>query len=79
VRLNDRAKAVMRMLHDRSVGNGRVFLLNKRPRWFTKATRDADIKGVTWHTLRHTFISRLVMAGVNLRTVTELAATRQFR
>ena len=30
-------------------------------------------KDVVFHTMRHTFISRLVMAGVNLRTVQELA------
>ena len=32
----------------------------------------ADIEGVTWHTLRHTFASRLVMAGVDLKTVQDL-------
>ena len=32
----------------------------------------AKIEGVTWHTLRHTFASRLVMAGVDLKTVQEL-------
>ena len=32
----------------------------------------AGIEGVTWHTLRHTFASRLVMAGVDLKTVQEL-------
>ncbi len=74
VRLNDRAKAAMRMLHDFSAGDERVFLLNKKPRWFTKqAVRDAQLEGITWHTLRHTFVSRLVMAGVDLRTVMELA------
>lgn len=40
--------------------------------WFTTACERAEIKGVTWHTLRHTFASRLVMKGVNLKTVQEL-------
>lgn len=30
------------------------------------------LKGVGWHTLRHTFASHLVMADVNLRTIKEL-------
>src|ERR1019366_2905067 len=47
--------------------------LIKNPRkWFTTALRQAGIKGVTWHTLRHTFASRLVMAKVDLKTVQEL-------
>jgi hypothetical protein len=37
VHLNARAKAVMRMLHESSLGTGRVFFLNKEPRWFEKA------------------------------------------
>ena len=32
----------------------------------------AGIPRITWHCLRHTFASRLVMAGVDLRTVQEL-------
>jgi site-specific recombinase XerD len=32
----------------------------------------ARLDGVTWHALRHTFASRLVAAGVDLRTVQEL-------
>jgi site-specific recombinase XerD len=47
--------------------------LIKNPRkWFATALEQAKIKGVTWHTLRHTFASRLVMAGVDLKTVQEL-------
>jgi site-specific recombinase XerD len=32
----------------------------------------AGIVGANWHTLRHTFASRAVMAGVDIRTVQEL-------
>jgi site-specific recombinase XerD len=40
--------------------------------WFNAACEEAKVQGVTWHTLRHTFASRLVMAGVDLKTVQEL-------
>jgi len=39
---------------------------------FRKACATAGIKGVTPHTLRHTFASRFVMSGADLRTVQEL-------
>lgn len=41
-------------------------------KWFETAMSKAKIEGVTWHTLRHTFAARLVMAGVHLKTVQEL-------
>jgi integrase len=40
--------------------------------WFSEACEEAKIVGVTWHTIRHTFASRLVMAGVGLKTLQEL-------
>jgi integrase len=40
--------------------------------WFGSALADAKIKNYTWHCNRHTFASRLVMAGVDIRTVGEL-------
>jgi site-specific recombinase XerD len=41
------------------------------------AGRDASrLEGYTWHCDRHTFASRLVMAGVDLRTVQQLGGWR---
>ena len=39
---------------------------------YEPALKTAGIEGATWHTLRHTFASRAVMAGVDIRTVQEL-------
>jgi hypothetical protein len=39
---------------------------------YMPALERAGIKGATWHTLRHTFASRAVMGGVDIRTVQEL-------
>jgi site-specific recombinase XerD len=72
VRLNTRALTVVRALHEFGLGAGRVFILNKKPRWFADAVEDAGVMDFTWHDLRHTFASRLVMAGVDIRTVMEL-------
>jgi len=45
----------------------------KEPRrWFEPILKDAKIANFSWHCLRHTFASRLVMAGVDIRTVQEL-------
>jgi site-specific recombinase XerD len=40
--------------------------------WFEPVVKDAGIDAYTWHCNRHTFASRLVMAGVNLKAVQTL-------
>ena len=41
-------------------------------RWFEPVVKVSGLESFTWHCLRHTFASRLVMAGVDIRTVQEL-------
>lgn len=49
----------------------------RNPRnWFEHCVKRAAIPGFTWHCLRHTVASRLIMAGVDLRTVQELMGHR---
>jgi integrase len=43
---------------------------------FTRAVRAAGLKNVTFHTLRHTFASHAVMAGVDLHTLAKLLGHR---
>jgi site-specific recombinase XerD len=66
------------MAHSQSNGQPYVFLNRfgqqlKSPReWFDAVVRKAGLADFTWHCLRHTFASRLVMADVGLRAVQEL-------
>ncbi|MGC1449576.1 MAG: site-specific integrase [Candidatus Sulfotelmatobacter sp.] len=76
--LNNAALAALRTAEAFRNGNPQVFLNRSgirlySPRfWFEAAVKDAKLSDFTWHCLRHTFASRLVMAGVDLRTVQEL-------
>jgi site-specific recombinase XerD len=44
--------------------------------WFEPVIEDSGIDAYTWHCNRHTFASRLVMAGVNLKAVQTLMGHR---
>lgn len=79
VYLNDTAVAALRLLWRFSGGKGRVFAhlyqsndTKGAREWFDRALLHAGIQNFRWHDLRHTFASRLVMAGVDIRTVQEL-------
>jgi site-specific recombinase XerD len=76
-RLNSVALKALGELLKRSDGTGPVIrnlagepLAGPRY-WFEKAIRKAGLADFHWHDLRHTFASRLTMAGVGLRAVQE--------
>ena len=73
VPLNRAALCALDDLRKQTGGTGFVCGGAPEPRrWFGAALADAKIAGFSWHCLRHTFASRLVMAGVDIRTVQEL-------
>jgi site-specific recombinase XerD len=81
VRMNDRVLEILRQLPSRlksewvfpsETGESPLDANNFINRVFTPAMRKAKISDFHWHDLRHTFASRLTMAGVDLRTVQEL-------
>jgi site-specific recombinase XerD len=47
--------------------------------WFPDSVSRAGIEDYTWHDNRHTFASRLVMAGTDLRTVADLLGHRSLQ
>ena len=76
VYLNDTALAAFRTLWQFSQGIGKVFGHlyraddTKGPReWFESALAATNIKNFRWHDLRHTFASRLVTNGKDIRTI----------
>jgi site-specific recombinase XerD len=73
VRLNQAAPGALETLRDKSKGSEFVCGGAKTSRkWFEPAVLAPKLEHFFWHCLRHTFASRLVMAGVDIRTVQEL-------
>jgi integrase len=52
--------------------SGKVFPWNSAPKSFRAAVKKAKLKNMTLYTLKHTAVSRMIRAGVDLVTVTEL-------
>lgn len=81
VTMNDTVREILRSRPSRlkgeyvfpsSTGDTPIDAQNYVNRVFNPALKTAKVESFTWHCLRHTFASRLVMAGVDLRTVQEL-------
>jgi integrase len=84
--LNTDAVSAFQEVFARTKGTGPIFAAKRGgerllgPRhWFEEAVETAKLVGFTWHDLRHTFASRLVMAGVDLRTVAELLGHKKIQ
>jgi len=50
-----------------------VFAIGDNKKWWAAALKQAKIKNLRWHDLRHTFCSRLAQAGVSLKVIQEAA------
>jgi site-specific recombinase XerD len=72
VRLNRVALEALLALNRRTRGEGLVFDAKSPRHWFEPVIADAKVADFHWHDLRHTFASRAVMAGVDLRSVQDL-------
>ncbi|HVB35396.1 MAG TPA: site-specific integrase [Patescibacteria group bacterium] len=68
--INSAARRALDLLREQ--GHGLRVCGPRGRRWFDRAVQAAGIRDFRYHDLRHTFASRLVMAGVDLRTVQEL-------
>jgi integrase len=78
--MNKTCYAALKELHQNQTKDGGVFpssryksSIRDPKKWWLAALESAKVKQFRWHDIRHTFITRLVMKGVDLRTVQELS------
>lgn len=76
IKMNTLLQKTLRQLR-RGTSSPYVFPGDPPDKLFPEICKQAKVTDFTWHCLRHTFASRLVMAGVDLRTVQELTAGTQ--
>jgi len=83
--MNDVLHATLEEVRINSMGTRAVFLNRNGTPYrsfrtaFERAVRAAEISDCVFHSLRHTFASRLVMAGVDLPTVKELMGHKDIK
>ena len=76
--LNKTALSAFKTLRERSglldvpFLNSKGTPMNTHRDWFDPAVGEAKVSNYTWHKNRHTFASRLAMAGVDIRTIAQL-------
>jgi site-specific recombinase XerD len=78
IRLNQIAVAALESIREGADLSGVPFLNSKgtpmtsHRDWFDPAVAEAKVSDYTWHKDRHTFASRLAMAGADIRTIAQL-------
>jgi integrase len=72
IKMNSLVQETLRQVGTTASCSSYVFPGDAPDKLFPKLCKQAEVADFTWHCLRHTFASRLVMKGVDLRTVQEL-------